>query len=370
MIDKFEKGNYDYVSNINPPTFPDGMDLEIFNFSSLKKTFLNAKSNHDTEHVTPYILKNSKFKKFNFIYKENLSNIRLTVDEEIDFKLIEKIIKKYRNFNFTFKNIVKLYKRNKKFFHINLHLKRNEGTHMNIGEKYWRRAQKIIPGGSMLFSKNPDLYLPKLWPAYFKKAKGINIWGLDGKKYLDMNLMGVGTNILGYARKEIDSYVKKHIDFSNVSSLNNIFEIELAEKLVSMHSWSHMARFARTGGEANLIALRAARLCTNKSKIAICGYHGWHDWYLSANLSNKRNLDNFLIKNLSSDGIPLEFKDTAIPFQYNNINSLKKILNNNSIAAVFMEVQRDIKPNKNFLKQVRNLCNKKKVVLLLITVHV
>ena len=157
---------------------------------------------------------------------------------------------------------------------------------MNNGQKLWKKAKKIIPGGNMLLSKRTEMFHPLKWPAYFDKAKGCNIWDLDGKKYIDMSLMGVGTNILGYANEEVDNYVKLNLDKSNMSTLNCPEEVWLAEKLVEMHPWSEMVRFARTGGEANSIAVRIARAASGKDGIAICGYHGWHDWYLASNIKD------------------------------------------------------------------------------------
>ena len=138
----------------------------------------------------------------------------------------------------------------------------------NLGQKYWSEAKKIIPGGTMLFSKNPDLYLPKMWPAYFSKAKGVELWDLNGKKYFDLATMGVGTNILGYANREINKEVIKIIKRSNISTLNSIEEIKLTKLLLKMNSWADMARYTKSGGEANLVALRAAKSASKNYKVA------------------------------------------------------------------------------------------------------
>ena len=179
---------------------------------------------------------------------------------------------------------------------------------MNQGQKFWKRANNIIPGGTMLFSKNPDLFLPKKWPAYFSKTRGCNIWDLDKKKYFDISFMGVGTNILGYSNRFVDKAVKKIIKNGNISTLNSTEEIILAEKLIDINKWAKFVRFARTGGEASSIALRIARAATNRDKVAVCGYHGWHDWYLAGNLENKNNLNNHLMKNLLIKGVPSNYQ--------------------------------------------------------------
>ena len=163
--------------------------------------------------------------------------------------------------------------------------------------KLWLRAKKRIAGGNHLISKNPNYLLPNLWPTYYKEAKGIKIKDINDITYLDFYLMGVGTNILGYSNKKIDREVIKNIKRSNMSSLNCPEEVYLAEKLIKINTWADKVRFARTGGEANAIAVRLARsyLPSSRYKIAVSGYHGWHDWYLSSNLANKKNLDNLLI---------------------------------------------------------------------------
>jgi len=228
----------------------------------------------------------------------------------------------------------------------------------------WKRAKNVIPGGTMLFSKNPDLFLPKFWPSYFEKTKGCNVWDLEGIKYFDFSMMGVGTNILGYSRNEVDDAVRKVIDKGNMSSLNSREEILLAEKLIQMHPWAGKARFARTGGEAAAIAVRIARAATGKDKVAICGYHGWHDWYLSANLSNSQNLNTHLMRNLPIEGVQRNLKNSVFVFEYNNFDQLKQIVSQNNIGTVIMEVSRNEPPKKNFLENVRKLTKNKNIVLI------
>jgi glutamate-1-semialdehyde aminotransferase/spore coat polysaccharide biosynthesis protein SpsF (cytidylyltransferase family) len=365
LINNFFLNKVDYASNTNPPTFPDGLDVEIFKFNALKLAYFKAKKSYEKEHVTPYIINNKNFKKFNLHNSKDYSFLRLTLDEKEDFILIEKIIKNFKNnLYFNLNNILNFYENNKNFFLINKHIMRNEGYKINLGQKMWKRAKKVIPGGTMLFSKNPDLYLPNFWPAYFEKTKGCNIWDLEGKKYLDLSTMGVGTNILGYAKKEVDDAIRKIIHKGNISTLNSKEEILLAEKLIQMHPWAGKVRFARTGGEAAAIAVRIARAATGREKIAVCGYHGWHDWYLSANLSNSQNLNSHLMKNVPIQGVGKKLKNSAIVFEYNNFKQLEKIISSNNIAAVVMEVERNIKPQKHFLEKIRTLTKKKNIVLI------
>ena len=235
---------------------------------------------------------------------------------------------------------------------------------MDKGQKLWRRAGAIILGGNSLLSKNPDLWLPNKWPAYFSRSKGCKVWDLDNKVYTDMSVMGVGTNILGYCNSEVDNAVKKVIQRGNLTTLNCPEEVLLAEKLISMHSWAGKVKFARTGGEANAMAIRIARSASGKKNVAFCGYHGWHDWYLAANLKNKSNLDNHLLPGLDPLGVPSNLQNTSFGFEYNNINQLKKLVDKESIGVIKMEVSRSTQPNIKFLREVRDLATKKNIVLI------
>ena len=179
--------------------------------------------------------------------------------------------------------------------------------------------------------------------------------------------MSVGTNILGYSNNLVNKVVIKSIENSNMSSLNCYEEVQLSEKLINMHKHFDMVRYARTGGEANAIAVRIARAASGKDKIAICGYHGWHDWYLSANLNNKVSngvLKDHLLPGLSTVGVPKNLKNTVYPFQFNDFKALDRICSENEIGVIKMEIFRNISPNNNFLKKVRDLANKKGIVLI------
>ena len=230
-------------------------------------------------------------------------------------------------------------------------------------QKLYNRAKKIIPGGNMLLSKKPELYLPNGWPAYFSKTKGCEIWDLDNNKFFDLSLMGVGTNILGYSNNKVDKAVHKIIKTGNLSTLNCKEEVILAEQLIKIHPWADMVKFARTGGEANAIAIRIARAASGKDNVAFCGYHGWHDWYLATNIKNEKNLNQHLLKGIQTKGVPNNLKGSIFPFEYNNFNQLKDLIDKNKIGVICMEVMRNDYPKDNFLQKVRQIANKKNIVL-------
>ena len=235
---------------------------------------------------------------------------------------------------------------------------------MGKGQDLYKRAKQIIPGGTMLLSKRPEMFLPENWPSYYEKAKGCIITDLDGKEYIDMSIMGIGTNTLGYGNEKVDKCVKEVIRKGNMSTFSCPEEVALAEKLIEINHWADMVRFARSGGEANSIAIRIARAASGKDKVAICGYHGWHDWYLSANHNGGDNLSGHLIPGLSPKGVPKNLKDTVYPFNYNHFEELLEIVNNNDIGVIKMEVVRNFGPEDDFLQKVRDLATKKGIVLI------
>lgn len=364
-IQKFIKAEVDYFSNTNPPTYPDGLDVEIFTMAALEKAWKETKSLYNREHVTPYLRETGRFQIASMQNSEDLSDLRWTVDEISDFVVIEKVFKYFHpNTNFSWQDVLELQRQQPNLFDTNQHLIRNEGAIMGTGQKLWKRAKQIIPGGNMLLSKRAEMFLPEQWPAYYSKSKGCKVWDLDGNEFIDMSIMGIGTNILGYGHPEVDDAVRKTIDTGNMSTLNCPEEVYLAEKLIELHPWADMARFARSGGEANAIAIRIARAASGRDKVAICGYHGWHDWYLSANLGDDANLAGHLLPGLEPNGVPQNLRGTVFPFNYNNFTELLAIVNQHDIGVIKMEVVRNQGPEDNFLGKVRQLATERGIVLI------
>lgn len=230
----------------------------------------------------------------------------------------------------------------------------------------WRKAKKIIPGGGQLLSKRSEQFLPDYWPAYYRKARGDEVWDLDGNHYLDMSIMGIGACPLGYADPDVDAAVKARIDNGSMCTLNSPEEVELAEKLIRLHPWAGQVRYARCGGEAMAVAVRIARAHTGKDTVAFCGYHGWHDWYLAANLADDRNLDGHLLPGLAPAGVPRGLAGTSVPFQYNHPKELEAIAGRNEgkLAAIVMEPIRDHEPTPQFIRAVRKIARDNGAVLI------
>ena len=232
------------------------------------------------------------------------------------------------------------------------------------GQKLYEEAKNIIPNGSNLFGKRSELYLPDNWPAYYKKAKGCEIYDLDNNKYLDFTMVGIGANILGYSDPDVVRAAKNAVSNGNLTTLNPPEDIELAKILIELHPWADMVRYARTGGEINAIAVRIARAYSNKSHVAVCGYHGWHDWYLSANLSGNSKLDGHLLPGLNPLGVPQEMTGLTHTFTYGAIEELHDLGDKYDIGTIIMEPLRGQEVSIEFLSQVKNFCVENNIVLI------
>lgn len=227
------------------------------------------------------------------------------------------------------------------------------------GQDLYARAKALIPGGTQLLSKRPEMFLPEQWPSYYARAHGIEVEDLDGNTYLDMSIMGVGACILGYADPDVDAAVKEAVDAGSMCTLNAPEEVELAELLCELHPWADMVRYARAGGEAMAMAVRIARAKTRRDRVAFSGYHGWSDWYLAANLGDDTALDGQLMPGLDPAGVPRGLRSTALPFHYNRIDELKRIVDGHGgeLAAIVMEPQRGNAPAAGFLEEVRQIAS-------------
>ena len=364
-IDAFFSQEVDYLSNSSPATFPDGLDIEVFTMGALKRAARESEDPFDHEHVTPYLRKPGLFKTGVLTNDEDLSSLRWTVDEPADFEVISEVFKHFApERHFSWVQVLELQRQMPAIFAANHTIRRNEGATMGTGQKLWKRAKGIIPGGNMLLSKRAEMFLPEQWPAYFSKAKGCEVWDMDGNRYTDMSIMGIGTNILGYGHEEVDAAVRQTVDAGNMSTFNCPEEVYLAEKLIEIHPWADMVRLARSGGEANAIAIRIARAASGRDKVAVCGYHGWHDWYLSANLGDGENLAGHLLPGLDPKGVPQNLRGTVFPFNYNNYAELEALVNSHDIGVIKMEVVRNMGPEDNFLHKVRKLATERGIVLI------
>lgn len=361
VVDALVSGNLDYVRTAD--AFPDGFDVEAFTMEALHRAWASATARYDREHVTPYLRRAPANRVDEVTPDTPMPDVRVTLDEPEDAVVLTAVFEAFGHNNFSLGDVVELARTRPDLFIANRATRRNEGAEMGSGEKLWRRAKRVIPGGSMLLSKRSEMHLPRGWPAYYSRAAGCRVWDLDGNELVDVGLMGVGTNILGYGHPKVDEAVRRVIDAGNLSTLNCPEEVELAEALVALHPWADMARFTRSGGEACAVAVRIARAASGKSGVAFCGYHGWHDWYLAANLSEDSALDGHLLPGLDPAGVPRALEGSSRPFTYNDLASLEDVLAGGDIGVIFMEVRRSSDPTAGFLAGVRELADRHGAVL-------
>ena len=237
---------------------------------------------------------------------------------------------------------------------------------MNKTQELYKKARKIIPGGTQLLSKRPEILAPDVWPGYFSRAKGCEVWDLDGKHYYDFSTNNVGACLLGFANPKVNAAVKSVIDQGTMSSLNPPEEVELAEKLIEIHPWAEQARFTRAGGESMTVAVRIARATTGRSKVAVAGYHGWHDWYLAANLGADDALKGLLLPGLEPAGVPKELRGTTIAFPHNDVEAFDKIISEHGkeLAAIVMEPCRHNPPHAGYLENIKKKAHEHGVILI------
>jgi glutamate-1-semialdehyde 2,1-aminomutase len=387
LVEAFHRGDWDYLANCvdeQQLSVPDGFDAEVFKASMLERAAAEACLPSEREHVTPWMRSAAAGLRWSHFRHEPVRPYyRVTVDDPVDLEVVRQIAAALHPVDPTFgvDDVVAYLEAHPDLAGRNLATIRNEGFLKSLacdaasepvlastgggkGQELWQRAKQLIPGGNMLLSKRAEMFLPEQWPAYFSRAKGCRLWDLDGRELIDMSIMGIGTNLLGYGHPEVDAAVAATVAAGNMSTLNCPEEVWLAERLVQLHPWAEMARFARSGGEANAIAIRIARAATGRDTVAICGYHGWHDWYLATNLQNDSGLEEHLLPGLEPNGVPRGLAGTVQPFSFNRLDQLEEIASRHQLAAVKMEVQRTQPPDPGFLAGVRELCTRRGIVLI------
>ena len=239
-----------------------------------------------------------------------------------------------------------------------------------VSQKLYSEAKSLIPGGTQLLSKRPEMFAPDQWPAYCREARGCEIVDLDGRTYLDMSLMGIGACLLGYNDPDVTAAVVGRVQAGSMCTLNHPEEVELARLLLQLHPWAEQVRYARTGGEAMAVAVRIARAATGRDRVVFCGYHGWHDWYLAANVETDGETDRLnghLLPGLKPSGVPKKLAETALPFRYNDLDGFADLIarHGEEVAAVVMEPTRHVDPDPGFLEGVREHCSRSGAVMIL-----
>lgn len=378
VVRRYFAESADYVANVILPTWPDGLDVEVFSSALLQTMWREARLPSEREHVTQFVYNNrDRFRLVNVASEIDLSDKRWTLDEPEDAEFIKAVLSKFVDDSWGYRDVLRIVAASPELETINTRHRRNEGldaskrddvpkradmTYRALegkSQELYTKARRIIPGGTQLLSKRPEMYLPEGWPAYYSKASGIDVWDLDGRHYFDFTNMSVGACPLGYADPDVDAAVREAVARGSISTLNAPEEVELAELLLELHPWARGVRYARGGGDAMAVAVRIARATTGRDKVAICGYHGWHDWYLSVNLGDNSRLDGHHLPGLDPAGTPRSLRETAVTFALGDFEALENIIRHHGdrLAAVVMEPIRNELPPAGFLKRIQEMAH-------------
>jgi glutamate-1-semialdehyde-2,1-aminomutase len=370
VILEYIKGKFDYVTNSIIYTYPDGVDVEVFSFETLKKAWKEAKDPVEREHVTVYIRNSGKFKIKNVVNDKPVDpqGYKWSVDRIEDLEFVKEVYKHLYKDNkiFSYDDIMDLLNRYPEIKNINSNSLVDEGYYRSLMEsqtikpkkikisnslKLKRKISKLIPGCSQTFSKGPTQFVQGVAPVFLEKGKGSHVWDVDGNEYIDY-AMALGPIILGHNYPAVTEAVKEILEKGTTFTLPHRLEGELAEIMCEIIPCAEMVRFGKNGSDATSGAVRVARAYTGRDKIACCGYHGWQDWYIATTTRNK--------------GIPEEVKKLTLTFEYNKIESLEKIFeeNKDQIACVIMEPVGVVEPKDNFLQKVKELTHKNGAILI------
>lgn len=215
-------------------------------------------------------------------------------------------------------------------------------------DELYERVKDLIPSATMTLAKGPTQYVNGVAPKYLVKGKGARVWDADGNEYIDLN-MGIGPLSLGYGYEKVDNAVKAQLEDGITFSLMHPLEVEVAELIREVIPNAEAVKFSKSGADVTSAAIRLARAYIGKDKVLCCGYHGWHDWYVSVTARNA--------------GIPEAVQDLTYTFNYNDIQSLVDAIDDD-VAAVILEPVVFQPPKENFLHQVADICKEKGIVLI------
>ena len=368
VVDAFLSDKVDFVSNTLTRSYPDGLDVEVFSKAALERTDSEAKDPFLRAHVTPYMhgrLKDrlpwGEFSISQVVNENDFSHLRWTLDEADDLEFFRRLLPQLDE-NYGWMDGVGALTRDPFLLSINAGHSINEGTERDLGEgsgerqfkkgnAYFERAVKTIPLATQTFSKSYQQWAKGVTPLFIDRGRGCRVWDLDGNSYLDY-VLGLLPVILGHRDVDVDEAIAKQMQKGISFSLASPLEAELAEQLVRLVPCAEMVRFGKNGSDATSAAIRLARAHTGRDRVALCGYHGWHDWYIG---TTTRDL-----------GVPDAVKNLSTAFPFNDADALEKLLKDdpNGFAAVILEPDGTTSPSPGFLERVRQVTEKYGVLLI------
>ena len=370
VVEKFCESPCDYAANVLRPTYPDGLDTEVFSFAALEDAWRSAERPPEREHVTVYIRTSGRFRLAGVENEQRLpiADLRWTVDEPPDLEFVRAVYRRLGNGDppFGFAEVLRLLAEEPQLMTVNAGLTRNEGYYRSLArepqlpprprslsasQSLVDRAQGLIPSCTQTFSKGLTQFVQGVAPAFLARGEGSHVWDVDGNEYIDYP-MALGPVILGHNYPPVTEAAVRQVREGVSFSLAHPLEVEVAEILVDTIPCAERVRYGKNGSDVTSGAVRVARAYTGRDIIACCGYHGWQDWYIGSTTRNR--------------GVPAEVRRLTVPFQYNDLASLERIFaqHPNQVAAVIMEPVGVEEPREGFLERVRELATRNGAVLI------
>lgn len=366
----FELTGVDYATNSHPPSWPDGLDCEVFTMSALSKANKHSSLPSDREHVTRWIRANKHmFSQSVFTSPTpGLHKYRWTLDTPEDLNFIRSLTQLLpKNRPCSYLEILKILLNkpigiqnssgNERNSSLKLALEKDfkfkvktipDYTHSN---KTHKKASKIIPTGSQTFSKSSLIFNAKNSPMFISHGMGARVWDVDGNEYVDL-IAALLPVILGHCDPDVDYAIRNQLSFGISHSLSTTLEMELAELILSFYPSAGMARFAKNGTDVTSAAIRVARAFTGRQKCAVGGYHGWQDWFIGSTTRNK--------------GVPDVVSALSVKFDPANSSSLENVLKKNpkEFAAVIIEPMANYYQTKENLEEIKQIANEYGCILI------
>ena len=353
----------DYASNVNPPTYPDGLDCEVFKFSALKVAHNRAVRPTDRECVTQYIMRNK-----DMFHIENatcpvpgLHKERFVLDTADDLKFCQEIAKRLIRWPASYLDILKILDKEPELRKLNAGHPRNERFYEAIATEkvdrdfkksrvFLKKAEEIIPLATQTFSKSKIQFPPEFSPLFLSHGDGGYVYDLDGNDYVDLvgALLPV---VLGYRDPDVDHAIRSQLASGISFSLASELEYKLAETLVRLIPCAEMVRFGKNGSDVTTAAIRLARYHSGRDHIVLAGYHGWHDWAIGWDPERNR-------------GVPAVVRGLSHKVNFGDIAEVEHLLKKRNVAAVIVEPDGGGHNDNQYLKDLRELCNKHDAILI------
>jgi glutamate-1-semialdehyde 2,1-aminomutase len=368
VVQAFLDANVDYACNTNPYTRPDGQDVEVFTRDVLGRAAAMATEAPDREHVTPWIRRSHDVVRLDVLHHlPHQPSLRWSVDHPDDLEFARSVwscLDRHGSGPFTFEEIMSAVKESgaaqgeaiiNEGFYLSIFktAKPEPAPPLQLGKSFeWlERSEKVIPGGAQTYSKSWRHHIRGVTPIFLESGKGAIVADVDGNQYVDL-VQGLLPNILGYANEEVDRAAYERACNGHSFSLPHPIEVELAEKICRLIPCAEMVRYGKNGSDATAGAVRVARAFTGREHVAVCGYHGWQDWFIGTTSRNA--------------GVPHAVRELAHTFPYNDLDALEALLSSypDQFAAVIMEPVNFVWPDLGYLEKVKEITHQHGALLI------